>query len=415
MNINELIEARRSPDLNVGREGHDAAVSFIKGLPQGTYGVTMTELPKLGINPNSRYNTPIGVYFYPADEYVRVKEKGAGSKLVFVDDAPYIQVFEVSGNVLDITNVSSGLYDNLVKQLYSILPTFSKQFSVDESVLKDELDLAVRDANQYANVQSYGGYYWYLLFCLTNKISGGHHIATAHREGQSRRGPVIWNKIFRLLGWAAVIDDGSSIIHENEPTQGVVLDPVEMKLLKTFKNVKDTKKQSFWIDLLTHNATSPIQYIRNVSTQLHLQMPYNDINEKERPVVKQIVNKIVKYMKDDPTVFMKLTDADIKRFIMLAKDPALATWLRTRMALADWLRREDLFKSIQRHLAADKDTEYLKKIVSIMEVDLNTFNRIRAVLNNAPNDERAVQVVSHIDSLLNPLVAAGLWDPVFTN
>ena len=120
-------------------------------------------------------------------------------------------------------------------------------------------------------------------------------------------------------------------------------------------------------------------------------------------------------MKDDPTVFMKLTDADIKRFIMLAKDPALATWLRTRMALADWLRREDLFKSIQRHLAADKDTEYLKKIVSIMEVDLNTFNRIRAVLNNAPNDERAVQVVSHIDSLLNPLVAAGLWDPVFTN
>jgi hypothetical protein len=143
MNIYELIEARRSPELNVGREGHAAAVSFIKSLPEGTYGVTMTELPKLGINPNSRYNTPIGVYFYPADEYVRVKGKGAGSKLDFVDDAAYIQVFEMSGNILDIANVSAGLYDNLVKQLYSILPTFSKQFSVDESVLKDELDLAV--------------------------------------------------------------------------------------------------------------------------------------------------------------------------------------------------------------------------------------------------------------------------------
>ena len=34
MNINELIEARRSPELNVGREGHAAAVSFIKLIPR---------------------------------------------------------------------------------------------------------------------------------------------------------------------------------------------------------------------------------------------------------------------------------------------------------------------------------------------------------------------------------------------
>ena len=34
-----------------------------ENLPQ--YAFTMTQLNKVGVNPKSEYNTPLGVYFYP--------------------------------------------------------------------------------------------------------------------------------------------------------------------------------------------------------------------------------------------------------------------------------------------------------------------------------------------------------------
>ena len=101
MLLNEIFlsldEARRNPDKNKKLAGHAGAVQFLQGLGKDItdYGVSMTTLPKLGINPGSKYNTPVGIYFYPADYYLRRKAGSGKGKLDFQDDAQYIQIFEI--------------------------------------------------------------------------------------------------------------------------------------------------------------------------------------------------------------------------------------------------------------------------------------------------------------------------------
>ena len=67
MLIIDLFEARRNPELNPKQEGHAAAVAFLSKIPNDElihYGVSMTELPKLGINP-SKHSKFILTRTYP--------------------------------------------------------------------------------------------------------------------------------------------------------------------------------------------------------------------------------------------------------------------------------------------------------------------------------------------------------------
>jgi hypothetical protein len=50
-----------------------------------------------------------------------------------------------------------------------------------------------------------------------------------------------WNKVLRDLGFTSVFDPGQGWIAENEPTQGVVLDPRIIKQHKTISNRKESK------------------------------------------------------------------------------------------------------------------------------------------------------------------------------
>jgi hypothetical protein len=52
----------------------------------------------------------------------------------------------------------------------------------------------------------------------------------------SGRAHVMWNWIIRQLGYVAVRDGGEGIIHANEPTQGMVVDPRAVQDHQQFKN-----------------------------------------------------------------------------------------------------------------------------------------------------------------------------------
>ena len=94
----DLDERRSHPELNTGREGFDGAVQFLQQIAPaqlGEYGVTMTTVSKVGINPNAQDpTTPAGVYFYPAKYFITIKSKGA--KLPFADNAPYINILKLT-------------------------------------------------------------------------------------------------------------------------------------------------------------------------------------------------------------------------------------------------------------------------------------------------------------------------------
>jgi hypothetical protein len=89
---------------------------------------SFTVLPKLGINPQSKYNTPIGVYSYPIDYIINNIDEERFT-VPFQENAPYLHIFRVSG--LERT-LRFDLSDNQVLTRYKAnVKEIKRDFNVD--------------------------------------------------------------------------------------------------------------------------------------------------------------------------------------------------------------------------------------------------------------------------------------------
>lgn len=231
-NAQQIQELRRSereqmpaPD-KLAEVGHGAAVEFLKSIPaseRDRYVVTMTTLPKVGVNPRSEYNTPIGVYFYPAEYYMRRAAKGG---LPFQDDAPYIQILKLTTDqILDLGKVSASAYAQDLQKIMNL-----DLITRLDAPQREEIQQL--DSSKHARVKTPGGRLWYVMWKVSDILE----------EQYQKSSHVIWNWILRQLGYKVVIDLGNKIIHQNEPTQGVILDSVgSYRWIKTIHNVPDIK------------------------------------------------------------------------------------------------------------------------------------------------------------------------------
>ena len=233
MNLRELLlELRRNPTQNKKVAGHQQAANFIKAHWKNPaveeYGVSMTDIPKLGINPGSAYNTPLGIYFYPASYYLEMKYN-KNELLEFQDDAPYIQILKFNtDNILEIDTLDVDGYQEYIGRLIKNVNRVASLIGQSEKVTLNTIVKASTDAKSNAKVNSYGGEFWYLLWTLSNVDS---------QKQYGKRNAVVWNSIFRLIGVDIIVDNGSGIIHENEPCAGVVLNPRSIKHVDTIKNI----------------------------------------------------------------------------------------------------------------------------------------------------------------------------------
>lgn len=207
MKIQDIVEARRNPELNVKAKGHAAAVEYLKKYGVDNTGISMTKIPKLGLNPKSKFDTPVGIYFYPARYYL---ERVANNKqLPFQHDAPYIQVFTYpkDAKVLDLGSFTEDQYDRTLDYLIEKLDYYDA----------DVYEFADTGRDGEALVDSPGGWLWYVLWNLAEKD------------------PIKWNKLLRDLGYDVVLDNGTGTIHKNEPTQGIVVNPRVVQHLEQFQ------------------------------------------------------------------------------------------------------------------------------------------------------------------------------------
>ncbi len=218
MKVTELLsELRRNPSQNQPTNQREHLADYLRELGRSgaditNWAVSMTTVPKLGINPNSRYQTPIGIYFYPARYFLKHADQG----LPFMDDASNIQLFRIEGPVLEIDDVTDAEYRQLVERLVALAP----QMRVSGPLLRG----IIRDSVEGANVNSAGGRLWYIMYRMSGEGTG------------SGRAHVMWNWMIRQLGYVAVRDGGEGIIHSNEPTQGMVVDPRAVQDHQQFKN-----------------------------------------------------------------------------------------------------------------------------------------------------------------------------------
>lgn len=224
--IDELRRADREqasvPD-KFAEVGHAAAVTFLKSVPKNElarYAVTMTEMPKVGVNPSSKYNTPIGIYFYPAEYYLKKVVRG---RLPFQHYAPYIQILKfTTDQILYLGEITAADYERDVKKIQS-LKLLSGLSPGDQNVIEKFR----QESAKKARVRKPGGQLWYITWKLSDLLEQKYHKASH----------TIWNWLLRQLGYKVVIDRGSKIVHSSEPTQGLILDSVgSYQWVKTIRN-----------------------------------------------------------------------------------------------------------------------------------------------------------------------------------
>lgn len=270
-----LSEARRNPDQNpkstpleelkkyAGRE--DIFVSFTADVGElshtkgnvgeynhdsGVRGNSNWRGSKIGINPSSKYDTPIGIYTYPVDHVIAKK-----GMVEFAESSPYIQVLQAQGNILYLNKVT----DEDVKELETISRTYVHDPLVDtpggkfwnvlhrwatgikqsrEPEEPNEPDrndfIDEYDTEEEADA-AYDAAYWDYQGDIRD------YNETVKKEGVLGR---ITASLLRKLGYDGVVDydwkagEGDGIIHNNEPSQAFFLSMKPLKLLETIHNVR---------------------------------------------------------------------------------------------------------------------------------------------------------------------------------
>ena len=210
-----VAEARKNPEQNTKyQSGWAELAAWARKnnvwLKPHEWAISMTYVPKLGINPGPGISedTPRGIYFYPFQWAYSVKmDKEA---LPWADNAPYIQLFQYS--------TGTELYDPNQIPLASAVAQLKNYGITDE-------DIAAEKEN-YPSISTYN----LLVWCLGRKYDDNKRVT-------------ILNKVLRNLGYDYMIDNGKGWIAINEPTQGVVLNPKIIDKVVTFNNYTRKKEQ----------------------------------------------------------------------------------------------------------------------------------------------------------------------------
>ncbi len=251
-----IFDARRNPAQNPKVGVYAKLLKHLQSaekLPDGETNlfVSFTALPKLGINPKSKYNTPLGIYAYPADFVIDTMNPGSDmSRLPFAGDQPWANIFKSTGNVIDLEFVNHLDYVEPLKNLFK------------NNIDKDRIDDFVKLAPKESKVPELkdGGYLWYITWKAADMLA----------KRMSTTAPIAWNFIFRKLGVDGVLDKGFGVIHEAEPTQAVFFNPRRIQMIERTANkyAPDTVKQKVTAGNIRKDVLSHIRSIQNNTEEL---------------------------------------------------------------------------------------------------------------------------------------------------
>jgi hypothetical protein len=307
MKWNDLVEARRNPEQNKRMDGHLEAVKYIDSLPhgrKGNYGVSMTSLPKLGVNPNLKdqdKETPTGIYYYPADYYCQQVQYGG--ELPHAHEFAYINVFEF--DIYDMLTLQQTLHGNYMKLFNDALDdgTIEKicgQKSV--KAVKKVMDLVEQAKFDDINPPMMISDIWEQMCSDTGALFWGLTKVCGMTSS-----PIKWNKLLRTMGISAVEDENGGLIHHNEPTQGVLLDPSVIINNKLFRNNKMRNITKAWYsDLVSKLKIGQIDMddfdIKILPTMRIAFGKYTNFTPRQKRLPTEIENMYMQYLTDNGSI-----------------------------------------------------------------------------------------------------------------
>jgi len=214
-----LREKRSHPDINKKISGYEALLPY-KNDPD-IY-ISYTSLKKIGINPSSKYNTPIGIYTYPLKEIFPMIAKAADSGNVpFGGNNPYIWILRSKNKkifVKDVYKYSSKDYNRDIKKI-------KKLYSNLKFVKYNNIDSLIKYSIEEVDFKSPFRIFWNITRNLSSAINPGNANKT-------------WNSVLRKLGYTGFADkSGWGFIHEAERIQAVFLSKDAFTIEEMINNI----------------------------------------------------------------------------------------------------------------------------------------------------------------------------------
>ena len=293
-------------DKPIGKKNKELWFDYLKTNfskdPKDLY-VTFVSEDKVGINPKSRWNTPNGVYTYPLEWVLE------GNKIPFRGSSPTkIKVLKsVSDKVLD-SSFSEKDLEKCIKKLTPII-----EDRLDNNVtfyqIYDDFHNFIKYSEDNASKQTPFGKLWN----ITRKLS---------------ENPNKWSKLLIDLGFDYVVDNGQEIIHENEPTQAVFLNPKSYKVVgeefidtenRYNKTNKEYTLREFRQSIVNVNTYKEyLEYVGKNKNNIIKLLKNKDVNIFHIKIVvpgqflfeflKDFKKYVEKYLKENMNVFYKLVD-----------------------------------------------------------------------------------------------------------
>lgn len=289
-----IAEARRNPQLNPRiKQGHVGAAEYLAKIPKEqakNLGVHMSIINKVGINPSAySHDTPIGIYFYPVDYYIstilgndrdsdteypiyrnvlsdyeeeeklkRIEQGKSVSFLPWAHEFEYIHVITLPAPITYLQKVTKEqgskqllLVGKTLNSMLGVLDAHNNYYGTSAknrqhlnpnlNIESDSDDIEFRIPTDHHPIDSFSD--MILKHYNKSKFEYGkalwdttHELTKILYPILNSRYGTIWNWLLRTMGYNTIIDMGGDIIFDGEPTQGVVLIPNQIKLIKTFIN-----------------------------------------------------------------------------------------------------------------------------------------------------------------------------------
>lgn len=224
MRVKEFInELRRNPEQNPRVTPLDVLEPLANDK---NVFVSYTKLPKLGINPSTTHTqTPGAVYAYPLSSVWDAIKHDIREVPFAGGNAKYLYVFKYPHPILDVSK-----YDrkDLKKSMLRLHGFFKGLFkSVPYSDDTDDTE-AIGWERSFRALMDYTK-----EMALTQKNLEDPVYSEKDKIGKIVRSYTFsWNKLLQMAtGYDAFVDYGKGIIHGNEPTQAMFLNPSKIKII----------------------------------------------------------------------------------------------------------------------------------------------------------------------------------------
>lgn len=225
-------------DIKAGHKNEEIWLEYLQKnyskVDLEKYYITFVAVDKVGINPQTPYETPMGVYTYPLkyvleEEHVPFRGDNSSNKIKILK--------RVSEDGLTINATD--------KELEACEKLMIEKYNISERDIAFDKDTKGQRNNNFGKI-------WNITRKCADRINRQNNRGKALVPNSIS----LWTKLFLELGYDYAEDDGKGIIHPSESTQAVFFTPKSYKVvdevfLDTASKYQDANKKFIKVDLWT--------------------------------------------------------------------------------------------------------------------------------------------------------------------